>query len=146
MLRLCFLTFVFFLVLMCVSYAHVGDGSHLHCTDCGNLAHSGDCPPDDNFWVGLGKTIVSEFIPGSSTADYTTSASNPHQSPSDNFHDFMVSVTVDPFVSLTQWTLDVTEKPFNRFAAWVVGSEWCTYCESLDGLLPGRVDCPDCDN
>lgn len=64
--------FLCFIVSVCFSYAHVGDGSHQHCTQCGNLAHSGDCPADKNFWVGLGEAIISEIVPGKTTSDYLT--------------------------------------------------------------------------
>ena len=122
--------------------AHVGNTAHLHCEDCGNEQHTGECP-SDGFWIGLGKTILSEFIPGMSTTDYILN-SNPHD-PLQVVGDINAGIT-SLFVTPISWLSDVTEKPFNKFAGWVLGQEWCDTCESLDGYFPGRVDCPDCDN
>lgn len=61
-----------FLAFPLISSAHTGDGSHQHCVNCGNAAHSGEGPSDENFFVGLGRTLIGEFVPGVSTADYLT--------------------------------------------------------------------------
>ena len=86
------------------SDSHVGDTAHLHCTSCGNLAHSGGCPSDENFWVGLGKNILSDLLPGSSSTDHVINSRDPHtrypNGYAENFSNFMASITVVPLTNL----------------------------------------------
>lgn len=53
------------------------------------------------FFVGLGRTLIGEFAPCVSARDYLTER-NPHVSASDEFHNFMVSITVEPMVAVVK--------------------------------------------
>lgn len=94
------------------AYSHLGDGSHLHCEKCGNLAHSSDCPKDEGFWVGLGKSILGDLMPGSTTTDHIVNHRDPHSRYPNgfakNFSDFMAEITVEPFVAVVDFLLEIT--------------------------------------
>ena len=117
MFRLCLLTLtfmcVFFVFLTCISDAHVGDGSHQHCSSCGDAAHSGACPPDDNFWVDLGKTIVSEFIPGASTVEKTFSTYPHSDRPYYTPFNALEEATREPLIGFMDGVIGLIEKPIN---------------------------------